>query len=130
MPYRYPDAWCSRNKDKPYKPHDLTKVDIVAGNGRWGFRVHPDEMTSLERRKRKYGEFNPRSRKHKPSCRRNLCHTTDKDPTIHSDIDRAIAFRGWLAKHPAPLFPEEKLVGCKQRLSRRQRRLTHGVVDS
>lgn len=120
MGYLYPDGWCSRNKDKPYKKHDLTKVDVVAGNGRWGFRVHPDEMTALERRKEKHGEFNPRSRKQKPSCRRNLCHTTDKDPTIHSDVDRAIAFREWLAKNPVLVFPTRNVY--KPKLSRKQRR--------
>ncbi len=122
MAYRYADVWCSRNKDKPFKKHDVTKVDCVAGNGCFGFRVHPDEMTALERRKKKYGEFNPRSRKHKPSCRRNLCHTTSKDPTVNSDVERAIAFREWLAKNPAPLFPKEKLTRGKVKLSRSKRK--------
>ncbi len=121
MAYKY-DIWCSRNKDKPFKKHDLTKVDGVAGNGCFGFRVHPDERTALERRKEKHGEFNPRSRKRKPSCRRNLCHTTSKDPTINSDVERAIAFRESLANNPAPIFPEEKLIGHKTKLSRRLRR--------
>lgn len=121
MAYRYPDMWCSRNKDKPFKKHDLTKVDGVAGNGCFGFRVHPDEMTALERRKEKYGEFNPRSRKRKPSCRRNLCHTTNKNQSINSNIERTIAFREWLANNPVSMFPEEKLVGRKAKLSRKQR---------
>lgn len=121
MAYKY-DVWCSRNKDKPFKKHDVTKVDCVAGNGCFGFRVHPDERTALERRKEKYGEFNPRSRKRKPSCRGNLCHTTSKYPSIYSDIDSAIAFQEWLAEHPVSPFPKEKLTLVKVKLSRKQRR--------
>ncbi len=119
MAYKY-DIWCSRNKDKPFKKHDLTKVDGVAGNGCFGFRVHPDERTALERRKEKHGEFNPRSRKHKPSCRRSLCHTTSKDPTVNSNVERAIAFRQWLTRNPVSVFPARNVY--KPKLSRRQRR--------
>ena len=119
MAYKY-DIWCSRNKDKPFKKHDLTKVDGVAGNGCFGFRVHLDERTALERRKEKYGEFNPRSRKHKPSCRRNLCHTTSKDPTVNSNVERAIAFQEWLVNNPVSLL--SKYDTYKPKLSRKQRR--------
>ncbi len=120
MAHRYPDIWCSRNRDKPFKKHDLTKVDGVAGNGCFGFRIHLDQMTALERRKEKYGEFNPRSRSKKPSCRRNLCHTTPKNPNGNSDIDRAIAFREWLDSNPVSMFPEHDTYQPK--LSRKQRR--------
>jgi len=120
MAYCYPDAWCSRNKDKPFKKHDITKVDCVAGNGCFGFRVHPDEMTALERRKEKHGEFNPRLRHRKPSCRRNLCHTTSKHANVNSDVERAITFREWLASNPVSVFPEHNTY--KPKLSRKQRR--------
>ncbi len=126
MAIQYPDGtWCVRNKDKQYKAHDVTKVDVLAGNGRFGFRVCLDERTAKERQIEKHGEFYRQPKRRKKFHKGNLCHTTPSQtpkppPPILMTKEEAITVAAIKQNRP-PVTVEREPIKPKKQRNRRSR---------